>query len=104
MIKWRDYVGVSVICPHPDRGPADYEMRNLSPSSGMSEDPITGSLNAAIARWMREEGRLTRDMVIAQGARLGCKGRVSIRIPPAGSDRVLIGGHSQIVIDGRVEI
>lgn len=104
LVRWPDYVGVSVIGPHADGADCDFEVRNLSPSSGMSEDPITGSLNAALARWMWSEGRLTRDLTIAQGTCLGRSGRVFVRAPRDGSDRVLIGGHSHIVIDGTVTL
>ncbi len=41
------------------------------PSSGLSEDPITGSLNAAIARWMYEGGVWTAPVVVAQGTVIG---------------------------------
>ena len=104
LVRWPEYVGVSVIGPHADGADCDYEVRNLSPSSGMSEDPITGSLNAALARWMWSEGRLDRDLVIAQGTCLGRAGRVFVGAPREGSDRVLIGGHSHIVIDGTVTL
>jgi PhzF family phenazine biosynthesis protein len=70
----------------------------------MSEDPITGSLNAAIARWMWSDGRLDRDLVIGQGTCIGRKGRVFVRRDASDVDRVLIGGHSIIVIDGTVRI
>lgn len=104
LVRWPEYVVVSVIGPHADGADCDYEVRNLSPSSGMSEDPITGSLNAALARWMWSEGRLDRDLVIAQGTCLGRAGRVFVGAPLEGSDRVLIGGHSHIVIDGTVTL
>ena len=68
----------------------------------MSEDPITGSLNAAIAKWMQHEGRLTRDLIVAQGTVIGRQGRVTIRRRNDRSDDVLIGGHAQVVIDGHV--
>ena len=34
---------------------------------GMPEDPITGSLNAAISCWLAGQGRLTRPIVLSQG-------------------------------------
>lgn len=104
LVRWPDYAGLSVIGPYPNGSPCDYEVRNLTPSSGMSEDPITGSLNAAIARWMWSDGRLDRDLVIGQGTCIGRKGRVFVRRDASDVDRVLIGGHSIIVIDGTVRI
>lgn len=103
-VRWPDYVGLAVIGPHAVGADCDFEVRNLTPSSGMSEDPITGSLNSAIAHWMWQEGRLTRDLVIAQGTCLGRLGRVFITAPRGLSDRILIGGHARIVIDGTVHL
>lgn len=103
-VRWPDFVGVSLIGAHPAGAECDYEVRNVSPSSGMSEDPITGSLNAALARWMHHQGRLTRDLVIAQGTNLGREGRVYVSTDPQDPDRVLIGGQAKIVIEGTVEV
>lgn len=100
-VQWPEHLGVSVFGAHADANECDYEVRNLSPSSGMSEDPITGSLNAAIAIWMQQQDRLTKDLVMAQGTAIGRNGRVSIR-NRAGA--VLIGGHAQVVIDGYVTL
>ncbi len=102
LVRWPDYVGVSVLGAYGKGAECQYEIRNLSPSSGMSEDPVTGSLNAAIAKWMQVEGRLHSNLTMGQGTRLGREGRVFIRPMMDGSDRVLIGGHTQIVIDGTV--
>ena len=96
-VTWPEFVALGVVGPYPDGSPSDYEVRNLAPSSGMSEDPITGSLNAAIAQWMQTEGRLTRDLVMQQGTAIGREGRVFV----APSDRgVMIGGQVNILIRG----
>ncbi len=100
-VSWPEFVALSVVGPYPNGAGADYEVRNLSPSSGMIEDPITGSLNAAIAQWMRAEGRLTRDLVMSQGTQIGRVGRVFVR-PDA--DRVMIGGHVNVLIEGTVDL
>lgn len=80
----------------------DYEVRMLAPSSGMSEDPITGSLNAALAKWFYQQGRLGQDLLVAQGTVIGRCGRVFISKKPGDNDDILIGGHSHIVIRGEV--
>ncbi|MDX8351516.1 PhzF family phenazine biosynthesis protein [Cognatiyoonia sp. IB215182] len=100
-VRWPEYVGVGVVGAHAAGNDIDYEVRNLAPSSGMSEDPITGSLNAAIAHWMFAEGRLDRALVMAQGTVLGREGRVFVA--SAGSD-VTIGGHVHVLIDGTVDL
>ncbi len=81
----------------------DYEVRMLAPSSGMSEDPITGSLNAALAKWLHQQGRLEQDLLIAQGTKIGRSGRVFVSRKGA-SDDILIGGQSHILIRGEVSI
>jgi PhzF family phenazine biosynthesis protein len=75
----------------------------LAPSSGMSEDPITGSLNAAIAHWMQAEGRLRGSITIAQGTAIGRRGRVSIR-PGKDKGSILVGGQTHILIQGTVTL
>ncbi len=103
LVRWPEFGGLSLIGAYPAGGECAFEVRNIAPSSGMIEDPITGSLNAAIARWMQAEGRLDPGgFVVGQGTRLGREGRVFIRPASDGSDRVLIGGHSNIVIEGTV--
>ena len=103
-VRWPEHVGVAVLGPHPAGSECDHEIRSLSPSSGMSEDPITGSLNAAVAQWMRREDRLPSSLTIAQGTRIGREGRVRIRRDPSDVGRVLIGGESQILIEGTLDL
>jgi predicted PhzF superfamily epimerase YddE/YHI9 len=69
----------------------------------MSEDPITGSLNAALAHWLSYENRLDRSVTIAQGTNINRHGRVSVRTDEA-DGRILIGGDTHILIDGHVTI
>jgi predicted PhzF superfamily epimerase YddE/YHI9 len=68
----------------------------------MSEDPITGSLNAAIAKWMQASGRLNKPYLVAQGTSIGRLGRVMVK--PGQGDVVWVGGQVHIVIDGHVSI
>lgn len=96
-----EFAGVSVMGRHPDGAEADYETRNLTPASLAVEDPITGSMNAAIAVWLKAEGRLSDELVIAQGTALGCAGRVHVT---QRGDDVLIGGATTVVIEGTVDI
>ena len=98
-VTWPEFVGVSLIGAHPTASDFDYEVRMISPSSGMSEDPITGSLNAALAHWLRASGRLSEPLLMRQGTAVGRLGR--IRISPEG-DHIKIGGAVTIVIDGHV--
>lgn len=101
-VRWPDYKALGFIGPHADGAEQDFEVRMLAPSSGMLEDPITGSLNAALACWMQSDGRLQQDVQIAQGTTINRCGRVSIR--PRKNGEILIGGDVHIVIEGTVEL
>jgi PhzF family phenazine biosynthesis protein len=74
----------------------------LAPSSGMSEDPITGSLNAAIAKWLLASGRLQKPYLVAQGTQIGRHGRVAVT--PGNHETVWIGGEVHILIEGNVRL
>ena len=103
-VSWPDVFAIGLIGPHAPGSHADYEVRMLAPSSGMIEDPITGSLNAALAHWMLDRGTLTRNVVVAQGTCIGRKGRVFIAPDPTVPGRVRIGGHTSILIEGEVRL
>ena len=79
----------------------DYEVRLFAPEAGIVEDPITGSLNAALAIWLDTQGRLGDTMVVSQGTALDRQGRVFVR---RDSSSILIGGHSHILINGYVDL
>ena len=101
LVKWPENKPVGLIGAHGSNHECDYEVRMLAPSSGMSEDPITGSLNAASAHWLAAEGRLDQHITIAQGTKINRHGRVSIT--PQG-ENVTIGGDTHILIDGQVTL
>ncbi len=48
-VRWPTFKAIGMIGAHTAGSECDYEVRMLAPSSGMSEDPITGSLNSALA-------------------------------------------------------
>jgi PhzF family phenazine biosynthesis protein len=101
-VRWPTFEAIGLIGAHPADAESDYEVRMLAPSSGMSEDPITGSLNAALAFWLRAEGLLTSPLLISQGTAIGRTGRVFIR--PAGPEQILIGGDTHILIEGTITL
>ena len=101
-VRWPETKPVGLIGAHKTGNECDYEVRMLAPSSGMSEDPITGSLNAALALWLQADGRLKEPVTIAQGTKINRRGRVFIR--PSGDKDVFIGGDTHIVIDGAVNL
>ncbi len=99
-IRYPAFRGVGLIGAHEDGAECDFEVRMLGASSGMSEDPITGSLNAAIGRWMLETGAWSGEKTIAQGTSINRHGRVYVRCH---NDDVWIGGESHILIDGTLQ-
>jgi len=85
------------------RGRADdtqFEVRAFFPGNhGMTEDPVTGSLNAALAQWLIGAGYAPPRYVAAQGTALNRAGRVFVE--QLGAD-IWIGGSSVTVIEGAV--
>ena len=104
LVRWPAFKAISLIGRHPEGSECDYEVRMLAPSSGMSEDPITGSLNSALAHWMMQGGRLESDLLIAQGTIINRQGRIYISPDRTTAGRVLIGGHTQMLIEGTVRL
>jgi len=94
-------IDVGVVGPHPS-GDIDYEVRAFFPgNSGLTEDPVTGSLNAALAQWLIGSGRAPETYIAAQGTALGRAGRV--RVMREGED-IWVGGRCVTVISGEVEL
>jgi PhzF family phenazine biosynthesis protein len=77
-----------------------FEVRAFFPgNNGMSEDPVTGSLNAALAQWLIGSGMAPPRYVAAQGTAMARAGRV--HVSQEGAD-IWIGGASVTCIDGQV--
>ena len=92
---------IGVIGPH-DSGDVDYEVRAFFPgNSGLTEDPVTGSLNAALAQWLIGSGRAPQAYLAAQGTAMGRAGRVHVMRE---GDDIWIGGRCVTVIAGDVRI
>jgi len=102
LVKWPEFKAIGLIGKRESGSDSDFEVRMLAPSSGMSEDPITGSLNAAIACWFRESGRLNRPLLISQGTKIGRLGRVAVST--AETEPIFIGGEVHILVRGEVRI
>lgn len=62
------------------------------------EDPVTGSINAALGQWLVDTGRVTTPYVASQGARLGRAGRVRVGRDDEGT--IWVGGTTTTVIHG----
>jgi PhzF family phenazine biosynthesis protein len=84
---------------HPPGSEAAIEVRAFTPVNGLSvEDPVTGSLHAAVAQWLLGNGRLTTPYMAAQGGAIGRAGRIRINQDDAGT--IWIGGKTETVLAG----
>jgi PhzF family phenazine biosynthesis protein len=99
-IKYPEFAGVGLIGAHPSGSECQYEVRMLG-ASGMNEDPITGSLNAALARWKYDTGRWNEPVKVAQGTKIGRHGRVFLH---QRDGEVWVGGQTHILIEGYLEL
>ncbi|WP_343592094.1 PhzF family phenazine biosynthesis protein [Paracidovorax wautersii] len=79
---------------------AAFEVRAFFPgNSGMVEDPVTGSLNAALAQWLIAAHLAPPRYVAAQGTAMGRAGRVHVE---QDGDTIWVGGSSVTCVDGQV--
>lgn len=104
LVRWPHEKAIGLIGAYPEGAECAYEVRMLAPSSGMSEDPITGSLNAALAHWLASRGKLADSIVVAQGTRINRNGRVYISRDTKDPKRVLVGGLTHILVKGTVQL
>ena len=87
---------VGVIGACPEQSETAFEVRAFVTGSP-GEDPVTGSLNASLAQWLIGCGRAPDRYLVAQGTRLGRRGRVHIE---AVDGQVWVGGDTRIGISG----
>jgi PhzF family phenazine biosynthesis protein len=85
----------------PAQGETDFEVRAFAPQHGINEDPVTGSLNAGLARWLIGTGRAPSRYTAAQGTALGRAGRIYLE--QEGAD-FWVGGDCVTCITGDVVI
>ena len=77
-----------------------FEVRAFFPgNNGLAEDPVTGSLNAALAQWLIGAGLAPARYVASQGTCLGRAGRVHVQQE---GDTIWVGGHSVTCMAGEV--
>lgn len=94
-------LNVGVVGPRPAGDACAFEVRAFFPAGqGLAEDPVTGSLNAALAQWLIGAGLAPARYVASQGSALGRAGRVHVERDAQGA--VWIGGASVTCIEGKV--
>ncbi len=95
-------VYIGVVGPHVDGGELAYEVRAFFPDNwgNLVEDPVTGSLNASLAQWSLQTGRVTAPYVAAQGTAIGRRGRIHITQDSDGT--IWVGGSTVTLVNGEI--
>jgi PhzF family phenazine biosynthesis protein len=95
---------IGVVGPHAAGSEFAFELRAFftDDRGQLTEDPVTGSLNASVAQWMIETDRVTTPYLARQGTRLRREGRVSIDRDEDGT--IWVGGATRTVIEGSIEV
>lgn len=94
-------IGVFAACVEGDGVETQFESRAFIAGEAAPEDPVTGSLNAGIARWLLREGGAPDRYVISQGTVLGRAGRVLVERE---GDALWVGGACVTCIEGSVRL
>jgi len=96
---WPRRIELGVAGPHDPGTGLAYEVRAFfSGERGLIiEDPITGSLNASLAQWLTESGRVTPPYVARQGTAIDRNGRIAIT---QDDGKIWIGGRTVTVAEG----
>jgi PhzF family phenazine biosynthesis protein len=93
---------LGAVGPYPAGSPTAFEVRAFFPRDGTTaEDPVTGSLNAAVAQWLIATGRAEAPYVASQGNTLGRAGRVEITKE---NGTIWVGGGTVTCVRGHVEL
>lgn len=101
LIKHAGVTGVMPFGRLPQGESEQYEVRGLLVEYGsLTEDPITGSANACLARYFAAAGQTT-DYRVRQGTVLQRAGRVQVSFA---GDEIWIGGNTVTVIDGTISL
>jgi PhzF family phenazine biosynthesis protein len=96
-----DGLDIGVIGSHAEGGPADFEVRAFFTGDGVTEDPVTGSLNASLAQWLIGNGVAPPRYRARQGTAIGREG--IIHVERAG-DRIWVGGACVTCVEGNVRL
>ncbi|MGF6210979.1 PhzF family phenazine biosynthesis protein [Comamonas sp. 4034] len=87
----------------PAAADPDLEVRVwFNTGATMSEDPITGSLNASLAQWLLADGHIEAPYTASQGINLDRSGQVFIT--QDGGGQAWVGGQVTACISGTVQL
>lgn len=88
---------IGAIGAYPAGSPHAFEIRAFAPAANVPEDPVTGSLNAAVAQWLTSTGHAPDRYTVSQGTRLGRAGEISITVE---GGIVWVGGGTTVCFLG----
>jgi len=74
-----------------------FEVRAFIAGDAMPEDPVTGSLVAGIAQWLRSDRLAPDSYLVNQGRLLGRAGEIHVNV--LGED-IWVGGNTLTLVDG----
>lgn len=91
---------IALVAPAAPGSDADWEIRAFftDPSGKLVEDPVTGSLNAAVAQHLFADGLATGSYIAEQGRCTGADGRVHCSIDDQG--QIWIAGRTDTIAAG----
>jgi len=93
--------GVTLFGALPQGESEQYEVRALFVENGsLTEDPVTGSANACLARYFATQGQAS-DYRARQGSAMQREGRIQVSYR---EEAIWIGGQTVTVIDGTIQL
>lgn len=92
---------IGVVGPYGSGAEPQFEVRAFVGGDAVWEDPVTGSLNAGLARWLSDTFVAPAHYVASQGTVLGREGRVHVEVD---GDTIWVGGHVTACVEGSVRI
>ncbi|MDM7991543.1 PhzF family phenazine biosynthesis protein [Arthrobacter sp. zg-Y877] len=92
---------IGVVGPCGSTAETQLEVRAFIGGDPVWEDPVTGSLNAGLARWLTDAGLAAPPYTASQGTVLGRRGRVHISLDDG---NIWVGGQVTSCIEGTVRL
>lgn len=75
----------------------EFEVRAFIAGDAMPEDPVTGSLVAGIAQWLRSDHLAPDSYLVNQGRLLGRAGKIHVNVH---DEDIWVGGNTLTLVDG----
>jgi PhzF family phenazine biosynthesis protein len=95
--------GITVFGAASD-GKSAIQVRSFAPAHGIAEDPVCGSGNVSVAKYLSRFGQVPRfgaRYEARQGMQVGRDGRVSLRVEQG---QIYLGGSAVTCVDGTLRI